>query len=202
MLLIFILAGFFMQSEVLGDSLTRWVADFIAFGSLVCFAVFLWIATPLCRKFGKFILVREIAEMSNVIKKILFSSRMVFSLIFLSCLNHSLSIIGFMVLSNALGHTVNLSAFFVLVPLVILLSMIPVSIGGWGVREGVMVVAFNFVGMPRDDALSLSLLFGFVITLVSLPGGLLWLLSNREDLRGASPSDEALEIISSPSSKS
>ena len=202
MLLIFILAGFFMQSEVLGDSLTRWVADYIALGSLACFATFLWIATPLCRKFGKFLLVREIAEMSQVIKKILFNSRKVLPIMFLSGLNHSLSIIGLMVLSNALGQTINWSAFFVLVPLVLLLSMIPLSIGGWGVREGVMVAAFSFVGMPSEGALSLSLAFGLVITLVSLPGGLFWLISNRGDLRRASTSEDALAKISTLSSES
>lgn len=68
----------------------------------------------------------------------------------------------------------------VLVPPVILVAMIPVSIAGWGVREGAMVVAFGFVGIPAADALVISLTFGALLVATGLPGGVLWLLSGRQ----------------------
>ena len=68
----------------------------------------------------------------------------------------------------------------VLVPPVILVSMIPVSIAGWGVREGAMVVAFGFVGIPAADALVVSLTFGALLVAAGMPGGILWLLSGRQ----------------------
>jgi uncharacterized membrane protein YbhN (UPF0104 family) len=70
-----------------------------------------------------------------------------------------------------------------LFPPVILITTLPVSIAGWGVREGSMVAAFALVGVPAEGALVLSILFGIVVVIVSLPGGLVWLLS------GDRPSD-------------
>ena len=58
--------------------------------------------------------------------------------------------------------------------------MIPVSIAGWGVREGAMVVAFGFVGIPAADALVVSLTFGALLVAAGMPGGILWLLSGRQ----------------------
>jgi uncharacterized protein (TIRG00374 family) len=64
-----------------------------------------------------------------------------------------------------------------LVPLVILVTTVPISIAGWGVREGAMVVAFGLVGVSPDSAVVLSVLLGIAVIISSLPGGVLWLLS-------------------------
>ena len=65
----------------------------------------------------------------------------------------------------------------VLVPPVILITTLPISIAGWGVRETAMVTAFGFVGVPEHSSLALSILFGLVVVATGLPGGLIWLLS-------------------------
>lgn len=52
--------------------------------------------------------------------------------------------------------------------------MIPISIAGWGVREGAMVVGLGLVGVSSSTALSVSLLFGGVLVVVGLLGGLIW----------------------------
>ena len=61
-----------------------------------------------------------------------------------------------------------------LVPPVILITVVPVSIAGWGVREGAMVVAFGFIQVPASAAFALSVLFGLTLAVSSLPGSLLW----------------------------
>ena len=48
----------------------------------------------------------------------------------------------------------------------------PLSIAGWGLREGAMVAVFALVGVPMDGALLMSVLLGLLLLLVSLPGGL------------------------------
>jgi hypothetical protein len=67
----------------------------------------------------------------------------------------------------------------VLVPLVVLVSMLPVSVAGWGVREGAMVVALGAVGVDRATALTTSVLFGLALAATGIPGGLLWLYGRR-----------------------
>jgi uncharacterized membrane protein YbhN (UPF0104 family) len=89
-------------------------------------------------------------------------------------------------LGLGLGLHVSLLDCLVLVPPVILLTTLPISIAGWGVREMAMVTAFGFVGVPAASGLALSLLFGLVVTASSLPGGVLWLISGDRRVAGES----------------
>lgn len=82
-----------------------------------------------------------------------------------------------LVLALGLDLGVDIVDCLVLVPPVILITTLPISIAGWGVREMAMVTAFGFVGVPPASGLALSVLFGLVIVVTSLPGGVLWLLS-------------------------
>jgi hypothetical protein len=77
----------------------------------------------------------------------------------------------------------------VLVPPVILIATLPISIAGWGAREVAMVSVFGFIGVPADQATVMSVLFGLLGVLISLPGGVFWLLSkNRREM-----SDEPMQ---------
>jgi uncharacterized membrane protein YbhN (UPF0104 family) len=88
----------------------------------------------------------------------------------------------------ALGLTsLDLYPFLVVVPAVMLLSALPVSVAGWGVRESAVVAGFGLVGVPKESALLMALSFGLACLLVSLPGGWLWLSLKR---RSAQPSEE------------
>lgn len=58
---------------------------------------------------------------------------------------------------------------------VLLLAGLPISVNGWGVREGAMVAAFAPLGVPVEGALSVSILFGILSTVVALPGVFYWL---------------------------
>jgi hypothetical protein len=70
-----------------------------------------------------------------------------------------------------------LTAFdcLLLIPPIMLLSAIPISISGWGVREGVMVGALGMMGIGADQAIALSVLLGVVLLLNGLLG--LWPLT-------------------------
>jgi uncharacterized protein (TIRG00374 family) len=76
----------------------------------------------------------------------------------------------------------------ILVPPVMLISMVPISIAGWGVREGAMVSAFGLVGLGATDALALSIVFGLIVSLVGVPGGVIWALTRPK--RGAAATGE------------
>ena len=47
-----------------------------------------------------------------------------------------------------------------MIPPVILISTIPISIAGWGVRESSMIVAFTYAGLAAGDGLIVSILVG------------------------------------------
>jgi hypothetical protein len=63
----------------------------------------------------------------------------------------------------------------VLLPPVTLLASLPISAGGWGVREGAMVAALAAAGVAGAAALLISIELGLLTALVSLPGGAIWL---------------------------
>ncbi|WP_192497269.1 lysylphosphatidylglycerol synthase transmembrane domain-containing protein [Halospina sp. K52047b] len=53
----------------------------------------------------------------------------------------------------------------------LLLSMVlPVSIAGWGVREGVAAALWPLAGLPANEGVALSIAYGVVILLGGLPG--------------------------------
>ncbi len=63
----------------------------------------------------------------------------------------------------------------ILFPPVLLVITIPVSIAGWGVREGAMVTALGLIGVPLEGAVVLSIMYGLLGLLPAIPGGLFWL---------------------------
>jgi uncharacterized membrane protein YbhN (UPF0104 family) len=80
------------------------------------------------------------------------------------------------VLSRSIDIGVGFIPFMILMPPVILATILPVSIGGWGMRESAMVFTLGLVGVEPERAFLLSVLMGFLSIVMSLPGGVLWLL--------------------------
>ncbi|OGA47600.1 MAG: hypothetical protein A3G25_13490 [Betaproteobacteria bacterium RIFCSPLOWO2_12_FULL_63_13] len=78
-------------------------------------------------------------------------------------------------IASGLGVDAHFLDLLVLVPLVLLFAMLPISIAGWGVREGAMVVALGLVGVSAEHSVAISVCFGLSLILVGLPGGLIWL---------------------------
>jgi hypothetical protein len=81
--------------------------------------------------------------------------------------------------ARALALDVSLLDCLLLIPPIVMLTMLPISIAGWGVRESAMVVGFGFLGVAAPDALALSVAFGLVQIAVGLPGGAVWLAQRR-----------------------
>ena len=70
---------------------------------------------------------------------------------------------------------------------VFLVTALPISIGGWGLREGAMVAGFGLIGVPSGSALLMSLLVGSASLVASIPGGVLWLFSSDRRARRLMP---------------
>jgi uncharacterized membrane protein YbhN (UPF0104 family) len=84
-------------------------------------------------------------------------------------------------MAKSLGINVSMLDCIVLMQPVALLANLPISVGGWGVRETAVVLLFGLIGVPSSAALVLSLQLGLLALLVVLPGGILWLLLQIRD---------------------
>jgi glycosyltransferase 2 family protein len=111
---------------------------------------------------------------------------------FLSGLVQVLIGVTVFLIARGLDIAVGLIPCLVMMPPVMILSMLPISIAGWGVREVAMLKAFEYVGVLPDDALAMSVVFGTLNLVVGLLGGLVWscYLSNRG---AASPAQALVE---------
>jgi glycosyltransferase 2 family protein len=121
--------------------------------------------------------VRALLAVSALARNVIFSARYGLPAVLLSVA----SFVGFAVIVDCLARAMQLDITLLdcilLVPPVILVTVVPISIAGWGVREGAMVVAFGFVNVPASAAFAVSVLFGLTLAAASLPGALLWWLS-------------------------
>ncbi|MCK1386294.1 lysylphosphatidylglycerol synthase transmembrane domain-containing protein [Bradyrhizobium sp. 21] len=107
---------------------------------------------------------------------------------------HLMTVTACYVLGIGLGAQLSALDAFVLVPLVILSSAVPISIGGWGVREGAMVAALGLAGIASDKALAISVLLGLGGLIVGLFGGLVWLVAPER----ANFSSDKVQAVAEP----
>ena len=78
-------------------------------------------------------------------------------------------------ISRSLGIDVGLMAMIAVMSFVAFATALPISLAGWGVREVSLVALLGLLGVDREAALALSIEFGIICTLMSLPGGVIWL---------------------------
>ncbi len=81
-------------------------------------------------------------------------------------------------LAKAIDLDIDLGFMFLVVPITFLLSMLP-SINGIGVRDGGYVVLLAGVGVTKAAALSLSFLTVIIPMLISIYGGILFMIQKR-----------------------
>lgn len=72
----------------------------------------------------------------------------------------------------AVGVDAPIAAYVVAVPVVIFVMLIPISVGGWGVRELMFVQMLTIHGADGDKAAAMSILVGVLGTVSILPGAL------------------------------
>jgi uncharacterized membrane protein YbhN (UPF0104 family) len=99
----------------------------------------------------------------------------------LACFTHLMNVLVFIFIGQNLGLPVTPAQWFFVVSPTLLFSMIPISAGGWGLREGVLIFALASLGVAPEEAIVPSLIFGLGILVVTLPGAWVWLASRGLD---------------------
>jgi uncharacterized membrane protein YbhN (UPF0104 family) len=84
-------------------------------------------------------------------------------------------IVYFILIGKALRLPIPLLDYFVFIPLVLLLQILPVTINGLGVREGAYVAIFAFYGLSSSTALSFSFLDLAYSLIIGLIGAAIYL---------------------------
>jgi uncharacterized membrane protein YbhN (UPF0104 family) len=90
-------------------------------------------------------------------------------------------------LAAGLGLAIPFELLFALTPAALLVAMVPVSFGGWGVRELTFIYFLGTAGVSAEAALSLSVAYGLLRIFVGAIGGVTWVLIGEEHFRVDAP---------------
>jgi hypothetical protein len=88
-------------------------------------------------------------------------------------------------LSEAMGLGTAAVYFLCFIPPILVLTMLPISVGGWGTANLAYVALFSRVGMDPDGAFALSVLILGLGVVGNLPGGLIYALEGFASTREA-----------------
>lgn len=84
------------------------------------------------------------------------------------------------VISMALNMQLSLAVFFVVVPIAIMVMMLPISINGIGLREGVFIFLLGAWGISPVKAVSLAWIEYGIVLAFGLIGGVIYGLANMQ----------------------
>jgi len=122
-----------------------------------------------------------------IANRIIFSRQGGPTIAVLSLLVHVLAVVIAWCVVQSIAAPVAFGQIFQLIPPVMLITMLPISIAGWGVREATMGLAFGYAGLMTNEGINISLLYGAVSFIVGAFGGLVWIFSAEKAAQGAAP---------------
>jgi uncharacterized membrane protein YbhN (UPF0104 family) len=132
---------------------------------------------------SRFLPVRVLGHAAADVARFLRDGPRMAAVFILACVSYVNMAVVMWFIARGLHLDLALGDCIFLTPLVVFAAMLPISLGGWGVREGAAVLLFGLAGLSQPQALALSVLFGLLTIAVSLPGALIWLGTGASRLR-------------------
>lgn len=177
-LTVLVIVGMPMLGARIGSALPMLVAGIMAAG-LIVGAIMLVNMRRLSWLFGRFaiwqsVLVFSAAALQLSRRPLLLSGIVAVSL----AVNFgSLSLVWF--LARYFGVELSFVEAVIIIPSVTFLANLPISIGGWGVREAGLAGGFSLLGLPIEAAVATSIMVGLLALLAGIPGFVPFLMRRR-----------------------
>ena len=182
MLLAFLGSGALLLSGF--RSMPVWLPFALSGVGMACIAgaplwlrVFAWVPIDAVR--------RNLETIAREIALLLAKRALLARILLISFVGHGLITVAAWLTALGLGVHFSLAEAFMILPSVLLVAALPISIAGWGVREGGMVVGLALLGVPTGDAALVSILFGLLLFAYGVLGGVVWLLQRGSGARRA-----------------
>lgn len=139
---------------------------------------------PITRKLVKPGKIAHFAEVSLELRR---NQRMFVEAILLGMIVQLLVLLAYYLMARSISDQISVHYFFTLYPMVEIASMVPISINGMGVREGLTVFSMNYYQITPAVSMSMGILFRLVAIVIASIGGIL-LLRHKSGWK-ATPSD-------------
>jgi uncharacterized membrane protein YbhN (UPF0104 family) len=147
--------------------LPAWIC-YSAWGTGACALVALIMLPAVARWTGRFARIRRLSQDARLYLQ---HPRLLFWSGVLSLIIQAANVVVVWMVGRALGAVIPWNYYCVFVPMVTLLTLLPVSLNGMGVREGGTVLFLAPLGLAQGTALSLAFLTFAVYGAASLLGG-------------------------------
>jgi uncharacterized membrane protein YbhN (UPF0104 family) len=149
-------------SWLTGLALGGGLALFIA---LVGVFTLVWIARSSTGRFG-----RVLVSLSEAARVALLAPSVLWRQIWLSLATALCNVAGFTFAAWAIDSDLPVLTSLALVPIILMAMLIPLTISGWGVREGAAIALFPLAGLAAVEGLAASVTFGLLFLAATLPG--------------------------------
>jgi uncharacterized membrane protein YbhN (UPF0104 family) len=186
-LAVIIVASLPWSYRLIGDPQGRialLLVDFAALAGGLGFLAFGYLQWAWLKKWWGTLHIHACAVIAD---RVLFRARRGPKVALLSLLVHVLTVVIAWCVVQSIAAPAAFGQIFQLLPPVMLITMLPISIAGWGVREATMGLAFGYAGLMANEGVNVSLLFGAVSFMVGAVGGLVWILSAEKAAQGSAP---------------
>ena len=174
--------GLFVLSIVLSPVVSQILGTQVAFKVVsACFlffmlpAVFFVYGEKILKLFSRYTLLSKPISLFFSMKLIFGNISSLSRMLWLSALIHLVSGFSFFLIARSIGVNMSILDCICLFPFIIIVSVIPISFGGWGLREGASIFVLGQIGVSPEDALSISVLLGIILAIVGIPGAFLWI---------------------------
>lgn len=86
------------------------------------------------------------------------------------------NLFGFWAAARAVGVAVPFEVAIFILPLTLMVMLVPVTLNGWGLREGAAALLWPIVGIAAQTAVAASVVFGAAIACAAILGAAPWAL--------------------------
>jgi len=157
----------------LNDLSLSWLALIFALGAL-CIILLPFVVGPFLERHFPGRAVNVVRRFCNDARRLI-ASPMLASLVLLGAfVMHGSTLLLTATIANQLGAHVSFLDVLLVMPTIMLVASLPISIGGWGVREAGLAVGFTALGQPASVAVATSIVIGVGGFISALPGAVAW----------------------------
>jgi uncharacterized membrane protein YbhN (UPF0104 family) len=176
------LAGFPIALELVADRREAALLGFVLAGGISGILALFLLSCGIVRLQGleRFSIFKKLRTVATDFQKLVVPGRPAV-VAWLSALSQHLTRVGVLAcLAAGLKLGIPILTLFAFVPAALLVAMLPISFGGWGVRELTFVYFLGSAGVSSEAAFSLSIVFGLLRIIIGAIGGLTWVLVHED----------------------
>jgi uncharacterized membrane protein YbhN (UPF0104 family) len=167
------------EAELLLDSDLKWplLITMMLFGSIVTGGIILLFIPAKAYEYSFW---RSFLPFIHMVRQLKHQKKVFINLLATAIVASIFLILGLQVLMFAFHIPLLWWQGAAILPVVMLLTSLPVSFAGWGLREGAMILALGIYGVAQEKAMALSLVYGLLQIISGFPGFILWVLQKKK----------------------